>query len=165
VEQKNLDIYGNELIPWSRALTQLESNARMNTWWLSTTRPDGNPHCVIVGAKWVDDKLYFTSSEQTRKSRNLNGNPNCVLSTKVSGLDVVIEGVATRVTDEGTLERIAARYSEDGWPATVSNGAITAPYSAPSAGPPPWDLYEVTPKTAFLLATAEPYGATRFRFN
>jgi hypothetical protein len=36
--------------------------------------------------------------------------------------------------------------------------------SAPSAGPPPWDLYELTPTTVFGLATAEPNGATRWRF-
>jgi hypothetical protein len=31
-------------------------------------------------------------------------------------------------------------------------------------GPPPWHLYEVTPATVFALGTAEPYGATRWRF-
>lgn len=165
MEQKNLDIYGNPPVPWSRALTQLESTAQMSTWWLSTTKPDGNPHCTIVGPKWVDGRFYFTSGERTRKSRNLAENPNCVLSTSLPGLDVVVEGKADRVTDQETLERIAAVYSEQGWPATVSNGAITAPYSAPSAGPPPWDLYEVTPVTAFLLSTSEPYGATRYRFR
>ena len=47
----------------------------------------------------------------------------------------------------------------------VKDGAFTAPYSAPSAGPPPWDLYEFTPTTAFGVATAEPFGATRWRFQ
>lgn len=163
MEQKNLDAYGNEPIPWSRALSQLES--RSNTWWLSTTRPDGNPHCTVVGAIWVDGKFYFSSGDGTRKSRNLAENTNCVLSSSLSGLDVAIEGSAARVSEQATLERIAALYSEHGWPATVSDGALTAPFNAPSAGPPPWDLYEVTPMTAFLLATAEPYGATRYRFG
>jgi hypothetical protein len=31
------------------------------------------------------------------------------------------------------------------------------------AGPPPWDLHEVIPTTTYGLATAEPYGATRWR--
>ncbi|MGH2387785.1 MAG: pyridoxamine 5'-phosphate oxidase family protein, partial [Chloroflexota bacterium] len=64
-----------------------------------------------------------------------------------------------------TLARIAERYASGGWPATVSDGAFTAPYSAPSAGPPPWDLYVVTPVTVFGVATAEPNGATRRRFR
>jgi hypothetical protein len=37
-------------------------------------------------------------------------------------------------------------------------------FSAPAAGPPPWHVYEVTPKTVFALGTAEPFGAMRFRF-
>jgi hypothetical protein len=62
------------------------------------------------------------------------------------------------------VERIAAMYASQGWPATVRDGALYAEYSAPAAGPPPWDLYELTPATVFALGTAEPYGATRWRF-
>jgi hypothetical protein len=47
----------------------------------------------------------------------------------------------------------------------VSDGALTAGYSAPSAGPPPWFLYVVTPLTAFGVATAPPHGATRWQFE
>ena len=34
-----------------------------------------------------------------------------------------------------------------------------------SAGPPPWHLYFFTLRTAFGVATAEPHGATRWRFG
>ncbi len=47
----------------------------------------------------------------------------------------------------------------------MKDGAFTAAYSAPSAGPPPWDLYVVTPTTSFGVAGAEPCGATRWRFK
>jgi hypothetical protein len=47
----------------------------------------------------------------------------------------------------------------------VEGDAFTAPYSAPSTGPPPWYLYRFTFHTAFGVATAEPYGATRWRFD
>ena len=83
----------------------------------------------------------------------------------VIGIDLVVEGTARRVTDEPTLRRLAELYAAQGWPARVSDGAITAEFSAPSAGPAPWDLYVVTPSTAFGVATAEPYGATRWRFE
>jgi hypothetical protein len=33
------------------------------------------------------------------------------------------------------------------------------------AGPPPWHLYLFTFHTAFGVATAEPHGATRWRFE
>ena len=81
-----------------------------------------------------------------------------------AGIDLVIEGKAAKVTDDATLQRLAKRYADQGWPAKVKDGAFTYDYSAPSAGPPPWDLYEVTPKTVFGVLSAEPGGATRWRF-
>jgi hypothetical protein len=80
------------------------------------------------------------------------------------GIDLVLEGTAARVTDPETLEAVAALYRRGGWPAEVAGDAFTAPYSAPSAGPPPWHLYRFTFDTTFGVATAEPYGATRWRF-
>ncbi|MFI6735091.1 hypothetical protein ACIBI9_19370 [Nonomuraea sp. NPDC050451] len=59
---------------------------------------------------------------------------------------------------------VAALYAELGWPATAEGDAITAPYSAPSAGPAPWHLYRFSMRVAFGVATAEPHGATRWRF-
>ena len=167
MEQKNLDIYGDPSIPWSRALEQLEaapSTETPRTTWLSTVRPDGRPHMAGIGALWVNGRFYFTSGPGTRKSRNLAQNPTCALSMALPGLDLVIEGRATKVTDQATLERLAERYAAQGWPARVADGALTAEFSAPSAGPPPWDLYTVSPVTAFGVATAKPYGATRWRF-
>jgi hypothetical protein len=48
--------------------------------------------------------------------------------------------------------------------AEVDGDAITAPYSAQSAGPPPWHLYRLRFRTAFGVALREPYGASRWRF-
>ena len=118
-----------------------------------------------MGALWVDGRFYFTSGARTRKSRNLAANPNCALSMVLKGLDLAVEGRAEKVTDPATLERLAARYAAQGWPARAIDGALTAEFSAPSAGPAPWELYVVTPVTAFGVATAEPYGATRWRFD
>ena len=69
------------------------------------------------------------------------------------------------MTDNETLERLAARYRDVGWPVHVEGDAFTAPFSAPSAGPPPWHLYRVTFDTCFGVASAEPHGATRWRFG
>jgi pyridoxine/pyridoxamine 5'-phosphate oxidase len=170
MQTKNLDIYGSDPIPWSRALDQLPAkdgageDAPPRTTWLSTVSPDGQPHTTGVGALWLDDRFFFTSGPKTRKSQNLATNPNCAIAVALDDLDLVVEGIATKVTDEATLERLAEAFRAQGWPATVSDGALTAEYSAPSAGPPPWYLYEMTPTTAFGVATKEPYGATRWRF-
>ena len=161
---KNLDIYGAKPLPWSRALKQLGSSTA-GTYWLATTKPDGRPHVAAVGALWVDGKIYFVSGMRTRKSRNLAANPSCVVSVSLTGIDLVFEGAAIRVTDRPTLLRLAHRYAAQGWPASVSGTALTAEYSAPSAGPAPWNLYMLGPSTAFGVATADPPGATRWRFD
>ena len=162
----NLDIYGHAPLEWSRAEAQLADPADpMTTFFLATVRPDGRPHVAGVGAVWFDDKLWFVSGPGTRKSRNLAERRDGVISVKLTDLDLVVEGAATRVTDQSTLQRLAEKYASGGWPVKVDGDAFTAPYSAPSAGPPPWYLYEFTPTTAFGVATGEPQGATRWEFD
>ena len=167
MRQTNLaDLYGLAPIPWSRALEALESTDRPNdTTFLATTRPDGRPHLAGVGAVWDSDRAYFVSGPGTRKSQNIAANPSCSLALSLRGIDLVIEGMAVRVTDQATLERLAKRYAEGGWPARVENGAYTYDYSAPSAGPPPWYLYELAPRTVIGVLAAEPGGATRWDFD
>ena len=170
IEVTNLDRYGFSALPWSRprdllaAPPQAEMPGDDHPSFLGTSRPDGCPHAAAIGARWYDGNLYFTSGPDTRKSHNLAVNSACTIAMSLKGIDLVLEGEATMVTDLPTLEAVAALYREDGWPAEVEGEAFTAPYSAPSAGPPPWHLYRVTVHTAFGVATAEPYGATRWRF-
>ncbi len=167
VEVTNLDRYGYPALEWSRPHDHLVAGTPQPsiTFFLGTIGRDGRPHAAGIGALWLDGDLYFTSSPQARKARNLAANPACTISARLEDIDLVLEGDATRVTDQPTLEAAAARYREGGWPAEVEGEAFTAPYSAPSAGPPPWHLYRFTFHTAFGVATAEPYGATRWRFD
>jgi hypothetical protein len=167
VETTNLDRYGNAPLPWSRPhdlLTVQAAEGSEVPMYLSTARLDGRPHTAGIGAVWHNGDLYFTSNSDTRKSRELAANPACAIAMRLPGLDVVFEGEATRTTDPATLEAVAALYREGGWPAQVEDVAITAPFSAPSAGPPPWHLYRFTFRTVVGVATAEPHGATRWRF-
>jgi hypothetical protein len=168
MDQKNLaDLYGLPPIPWERALEALEKGDQKGneTSFLTTTRPDGRPHVAGVGAMWDSGKVYFVSGPGTRKSRNVAENPACVMAMSLPGIDLVIEGKAERVTDDETLQRLAKRYADGGWPATVEDGAFTYEYSAPSAGPPPWYVYAITPATIYGVLASEPGGATRWRFD
>jgi hypothetical protein len=171
VSEKNLDIYGSPPLAWDRVRERLEhawpqqgpGGDGPHTHWLATTRPDGRPHVVAVGAVWLDGAFYFTAGAGTRKAKNLAQNPHCVITLAAKDIDLSLEGEAVKVTDDVTLHRLAEAYASAGWDPTVRDGAFVHDYSAPSAGPPPWDLYKFTPKTVFGVATAEPHGATRWR--
>ena len=165
IETKNLDSYGNAPLPWSRPRDLCAAGIFLPATFLGTTRPDGRPHAAGIGALWHDGDLYFKSGPETRKARNLAANRACTISVRLKGVDLVLEGEATRVVDPATLEQVAGWYREGGWPAEVAGDAFTAPYSAPSAGPPPWHLYRLACHTAVGVATAKPYGATRWRFD
>jgi len=118
-----------------------------------------------VGVLFVDDAFYFTAGPKTRKARNIARNPSSVITIATHDFDLVVEGPATRILDPARLTRIAEAFTEEGWKPTVVKGGLTAEYSAPSAGPPPWHVYEVRPETIFALGTSEPYGATRWNFQ
>lgn len=152
-----------ETLPWSRARAALEGAP--DAIFLGTTRPDGRPHSAGIGALWHDGDFYFTSGPATRKARNLAANPAATLSVATTDVHLVLEGTTARVTDPTTLETLAALYRQQGWPAEVDGNAFTAPFMAPSAGPPPWHLYRFTFHTAFGLGTTPPNGASRWKFH
>jgi len=169
--QQNLDGYGIPAIDWSRVDAVIRSDIlqapdtggpNRHTSWLATTNADGSPHVMPVGALWVEDAYYFTSGPGTRKSRNLGNDPRCVITIATHEFDLIIEGEAAKVTDQAELERVARAFGEGDWHPEVRDGAFFAEFSAPSAGPPPWDVYRVRPTTIYALGTAEPYGATRW---
>ena len=165
VEVTNLDRYGHATLPWSRPRDLLRRSATVDVpYFLGTAGPDG-PHAAGIGAVWHDDRLWFVSGPGTRKSRHLAEDDRCTVSARLEGLDLVLEGRAARVTDPETLEALVAVYRDSGWPAEVAGDAFTGPYSAPSAGPPPWYLYRLDLATAVGVAAAEPHGATRWRFS
>ena len=78
---------------------------------------------------------------------------------------MALEGRAARVTDDAPLRRLAEVFAEGGWAPTVADCGFTHEYSAPSAGPAPWYVYELTPEDAYAVATKKPGGATRWTFS
>jgi hypothetical protein len=161
VSQENLDIYGHGDIPWSTAREALEAG-RAERYWLATVGPDGEPHLAGMGCRWFDGRLYFVSGASTRKSKNLERNPACVISAQLPDLDVTLRGVAERVSDEDIVSRLAALYADNGWPAHANGSVLEADYSAPSAGPPPWDLWVLRAISAVGVGGG---GAMRWHFG
>ena len=76
--QVNLDHDAAADIAWISVLGQFEAGMA-ERFWVATVRPDGHPHLVGVGARWVDGAVYLTSGAATRKSRNLVDRPDCAI--------------------------------------------------------------------------------------
>jgi hypothetical protein len=176
MEAKSLaDIYGLPMLDWARIEARLDQGVpqgpdtggpNRHTCWLATINQDGSPHVTGVGALWVENTFWFETGNATRKATNLARDPRCTLSVATHEFDLVVEGQARKVTDPATVAKMAVAWAAQGWPARVdgTGQALTAEFSAPSAGPPPWFVYRLTPLTATAVATVEPGGATRWRF-
>jgi hypothetical protein len=177
MQARNLaDLYELPLVEWDDITERLERGMSQgpgnggpdrHTCWLATINGDGSPHVTGIGALWVDGTFWFETGDTSRKGRNLARDPRCTLSVATHEFDLVVEGATVKVTDPPTVADMAARWAGDGWPCKVdeSGEALTAEFSAPSAGPPPWYIYRITPRRATALSTVEPYGATRWRFD
>ena len=176
MEPKNLaDLYDSPLMDWAeiearlaQGVTQAPGTGGPNrhTCWLATINDDGSPHVTGIGALWVDGSFWFETGATTRKGRNLARDPRCTVSVATEAFDLTVEGEAHKATDPAIVAEMARRWAEAGWPASVdeTGQALTAEFSAPSAGPPPWFVYRITPRAATGLLTVEPGGATRWSF-
>lgn len=164
----NLDQNGDNAIPWSSVAERLDPMATSGKdvfTILGTVRPDGRPHAAPVGSLWIDGAWYVVTGPGTQKGRNLAHDPACTLTARLDGIDIVFSGRADRVTDATELERVAEVYRAQGWPAEVAGDAFTAPYTAPSGGPPPWHLYRIDLDSAVGVGSgAGVQGATKWTF-
>ena len=147
---------------WEVALRSLSEG---RWYWLATVNPDGSPHVRPILAVWAEGKLHFVSSDTTRKGKNLARISNCVISVAADDIHLVLEGEAAKVREEARLQRVADLYaSKYDWPVIVREGAFYADYGAPTAGPPPYDVYELTPRLVYGFGTEESFSPTRWRF-
>jgi hypothetical protein len=160
-------------VKWARVVDALDGGAppdpnahNARTTWLSTVNEDGSPHVTAVGALWLDGSFWFQTGSGTRKARNVERDPRCSIAVSVRDADVVAEGEAARETDQANLKRLAKAWADQGWPAQVdeTGTGITAPFNAPSQGPPPWNVYRIEPRSVTVTLGVEPGGLTRFRF-
>ncbi len=166
IETTNLDRYGNPPLPWSRArdILAVGSQGPAVTFFLGTVGADGRPHAAGVGAVWYEGDLYFNSGLATRKARDLVREPACTIAARLPGLDLVLDGEASLVEDAALVGRVAEVFRAGGWPVEVDGARFVGPFSAPTAGPPPWRLFRFIFRKAIGVAVVEPYGAARWRF-
>jgi len=148
---------------WDQTRAVLEG---AELFWISTVRADGRPHVTPVVAVWSGDALWFTTGANEQKYANLRANQHVVLTTGCNswedGLDIVVEGRASHVTDAERLPGIAAAFTAKWggrWRFTVRDGGFRHSDSGVMC-----EVFEVLPLRVFAHAKGDPSGATTHRF-
>ena len=139
---------GNGLLPWSWATDRL---TRAHTYWVATVRPDGAPHVMPVWGVWIGGRFYFGTDRRSTKGRNLAQQPAVVVHLESGDDTVILEGVASQVTDAPLLSEIDNAYQKKYGMRVVGHPGDTG-------------IYCVSPKKVFAWREKDfPVSATRWQ--
>jgi nitroimidazol reductase NimA-like FMN-containing flavoprotein (pyridoxamine 5'-phosphate oxidase superfamily) len=141
-------------VSWHYVETRL---CEAKNYWLASVRPNGRPHVVPRWAVYVDGKIWYDGSPETRHARNLEKNENVVLHLESGDEVVIVEGRAAPAErpSAALAVKLAAAYAEK--------------YAAHGYSPEPnqWDeggLFVFTPRT--ILAWTKFFeNPTKFEFD
>ena len=146
---------------WDETRQALEA---AELFWIATVRRDGRPHVTPLVAVWLDAALHFCTGPNEQKAINLSHNPHVTLTTGCdnweTGLDIVVEGDASRVTENGELIRLADAWTRkwDGrWRFEVSGNAFEHPDGGQAL------VFAVAPKKVFVFGKGT-FSQTRHQF-
>ena len=144
---------GRGLLPWAWATARL---ADSHDYWLATVTLEGAPHLMPVWAVWHQGRLWFSSSNGSRKARNLASEPRCTLSTENPLEPVVVQGRAQRVTDGGALAAMLG----------AENAKYGTGYGMDMVDPASNSVFALLPEWVFALDSSDFTGSpTRFTFS
>jgi general stress protein 26 len=146
--------------PWAEVLRVLET---AELFWIASVREGGRPHVTPLPAVWYQDRLHFCTGAEEQKAVNIGRNPQVSLTTGCNrwkeGLDVVVEGSAVHINDDGRLRTLAdlwrSKYRGD-WDFTVDHGLF-------HHGGGDALVFEVAPAKVLAFSKGV-FGQTRFRF-
>jgi len=96
------------LLPWSWAEQRLKKS---HNYWVTTVKPDGSPHTMVVWGLWQDGRLLFSTGSKSRKARNLARNKNCVVCTEDAHEAVIVEGGA-EISDVAARRKFLPAYEK-----------------------------------------------------
>jgi hypothetical protein len=123
------------LKPWSWAVERLDKS---HNYWISTTRPDGRAHLMVVWGIWWEEAFWFSTGPQTRKAKNIDAKPHCVIGTEKADEAVILEGAVQEIKDHSAWKKIAEIYDR-------KYGGEILPLLEASGG----CIFRVEPKVAF----------------
>ena len=146
--------------PWPE-VDQALADAQM--FFLSTSRPDGRPHVTPIPAIWRGGALHICTGAHEQKARNLAREPRCILATGSdrmnTGLDVVVEGTAERITDHAELLELAACWkTELDWDFEVGEHAFRDGADRDGL------VFAIRPTKVLAFGKGEPFSQTRYTF-
>jgi Pyridoxamine 5'-phosphate oxidase len=131
------------MLDWSWADERL---AASRNYWIVTAGADGEPAAAPVWGVWAYGAVYFGTSPNSRKGRNLARDPRVVVHLESGDEVVILHGEAEIVeVDDSVLDSYETKYGYR---------------------PPATRLYRLRPRRALAWLEADyPKTATRFDFD
>jgi nitroimidazol reductase NimA-like FMN-containing flavoprotein (pyridoxamine 5'-phosphate oxidase superfamily) len=87
-------------LTWDRVTTQLTESKH---YWICSVRPTGHPHVVPRWCVYVDGKIYYDGSPETRHAINIRSNPYVTVHLE-SGTEVIILEGTCRMAEKPSPE-------------------------------------------------------------
>ena len=97
------------LLAWKWAADRLKKS---HNYWITTVKPDGSPHTMVVWGLWQDGAFLFSTGHESRKARNLAKNDHCIVCTERANEAVIVEGIAEEVRDASVRHRFFSVYEK-----------------------------------------------------
>jgi pyridoxine/pyridoxamine 5'-phosphate oxidase len=137
------------LLPWSWSKKRLESS---HNYWITTVRPDGSPHTMVVWGLWFENTFCFSTARRSRKARNLAVNSRCIVCTERADEAVIVEGEAGSIGDRSRLRAFFRKYERK--------------YKFDMSAYQEEPIFAVRPRVVFGLDEKRfPSATTRWRFS
>ena len=143
---------GRGLLSWAWVVEHLTA---AHDYWLATTSPDGRAHVMPVWGTCLDGAIWFSTSLQSRKWKNLARDPRCTATSDDAYRPVIVEGIAVAHRDEPSIRRFLDALN------TKYDGSLGMDFLDPDVNA----TIRIEATTVFALDEDDFTGTpTRFRF-
>jgi hypothetical protein len=141
-------------LPWRWAEERLVA---ARNYWVTTIGPSGRPHVRPVWAIWLDDTVQFSTGG--RHAQNIARDPRATVNLDSGDDCVIVEGVASAVTDEVKRAHFCTVYQEKyNWDMSLEFADVI--YIVQPRVVHGWLANEIARETTLFQATA-----TRWTFD
>jgi hypothetical protein len=78
-------------VTWEWVAAQLTES---KNYWLCSVRPNGQPHVIPRWGVFVDGKIYYDGSPETRHGRNIKLSPNISVHLENGAQPIILYGIS-----------------------------------------------------------------------